>query len=270
MTKIILSALVVALLNLYGIEDSIGASNFVVSADTVSNQTAQSRQDYPVRGEIRQTYNLAPGANVEVSGIEGSVDVQTTSGETAEIYWVRQAKTQNDFDCETIVVENSSNSLIVRHETKKDKQCEVIQAKEHMKLLLPRSANLNFGDIEGGITAGATDGFLQIKDIEGAVRIERAQSAEINSVEGNLSLNIAQVSQRGINIDDIEGGVELGIEKNLNADLIRGNGLENVQIDVPNIQKKGFSRKNPRLQIGAGGAEISISNVDGSVKVRGF
>jgi hypothetical protein len=268
--KIMLSALVVSVMNLYGIEDLICAVNFAVSAKTASNQPARTQQDYPVRGEIRQSYKLAPGANVEVSGIEGSVIVETTGGDKAELHWVRQARTQNDYDCETIVVENSSKSLVVQHQTKKSAQCRTIQASEQMKLLVPRSANLKFSNIEGNFTAGATDGFLQLRNIEGAVRIEQAQSAEISSIESDLFLNVAQVNPRGINIHNIEGAVDLGISKNLNADLIGSDNLENVQINIPNIQSTAFDRKNYRLRIGAGGAGISISNIEGGVKLRGI
>lgn len=268
--KIMLSALVVSVMNLYGIEDLICATNFAATAKSVFNQPAQTEQDYPVRGEIRQTYKLAPGANVEVSGIEGSVIVETTGGDTAELHWVRQARTQNDYDCETIVVENSSKSLVVRHQTQKGAQCRTIQASEQMKLLVPRSANLKFSNIEGDVTAGATDGFLQLKNIEGAVRIEQAQSADISSIESNLSLNVAEITSRGINIHNIEGAVDLGIAKTVNADLIGSDRLENIQINIPNIQTTEFDRKNYRLRIGAGGAGISISNIEGGVKVRGI
>jgi hypothetical protein len=266
-----LSALVVSVLNLYGIEDLICASNFAFSAaKSVSNKRAQTGQDNAVRGEIRKTYKLAPGANVEVSGIEGSVVVETTTGDTAELHWIRQARTQNDFDCETISIEHSPKSLVIEHQTKKDKQCKIIQASEQMKLLVPRSVNLKFSNIEGDFSSGATDGFLELKNIEGAVQIEQAQSAEISSVESDLSLNVAQVGSRGINIHNIEGAVELGIAKNLNADLIGSDKLENIQINIPNVQTSAFDRKNYRLRIGAGGAGISISNIEGGVKVRGF
>ena len=269
--KIMLNALVVSVMNLYGIGDLVCASNFVFSsAKVVFDQSAQTEQDNPVRGEIRQTYKLASRANVEVSGIEGSVSVETTNGDTAELHWVREARTQNDFDCETIVIEHSPKSLVVRHETKKDNRCKVIQASEQMKLLVPRSANLKFSNIEGGFSSGATDGFLHLENIEGAVRIEQAQSAEISSVESDLSLNVAQVSSRGINIHNIEGAVDLGIAKNLNADLIGSDRLENVQINIPNIQTSAFDRKNYRLRIGTGGAGISISNIEGGVRVRGI
>ena len=37
--------------------------------------TAIGQENYPVRGEINQTYQLAPNANIDVTGIEGAVEV---------------------------------------------------------------------------------------------------------------------------------------------------------------------------------------------------
>jgi hypothetical protein len=39
-------------------------------------------REYTERDDINQTYELAPGARVELSVISGSVDVETTNGNT--------------------------------------------------------------------------------------------------------------------------------------------------------------------------------------------
>jgi hypothetical protein len=243
-------------------------SAFLTSNTFIADAILQDEQDYPVRKEIRQTFQLSPNGVVDVSGIEGSVEVETTDGNTVEISFVREARTQIDFDCESISVQQSADKIVIRHHTKKEKQCSVIQAREHLKLSVPRSVNLTFKDIEGGFTVGSTEGFLQLNNIEGVVKIEMAQAAEIGSVESNLSLNVGEVNARGININNIEGAVELGVKKNLNADLKIDSS--NVQIDIPNSQSSAFGRKNYQLQLGAGGKSISISNIEGGVKIRGM
>lgn len=264
--KLVLSALVLSVMNLNGMEGLRGKSNAAVP-DNV-NQPTQNQQDYPVRGEIRKTYQLAENASIEVTGIEGSVEVETTNGDTAEIHFVREARTQSDYDCETIVVQHSPTNLVVRHHTKTGEQCQVIQAREQMKLVVPRSANLNFSDIEGSFSIGATDGFLRLNNIEGSVQIERAQAAEISSVEGGLRLNVVQVSPEGINIHDIEGWVELGVTDKLNADLrVKGHSGK-FEIDIPNAQTTVFGKNDDLIQLNAGGAEISFSRLKGGVKIR--
>ena len=46
--------------------------------------------DDAVRDEIRQSYELAPGARVEVAGINGAVKIETADTKTAEIYIERR------------------------------------------------------------------------------------------------------------------------------------------------------------------------------------
>ncbi len=266
--RLVLSALVFSMMNSNGTEGLLGKNKFPVPDKVISNQLTQSQQDYPARGEIRQTYQLASGATIEVTGIEGSVDVETTNGGTAEIHFVRQARTQTDYDCETIVVQHSPTSLVVQHQTKTGQQCQTIQAREQMKLVVPRSANLNFNNIEGAVSIGATDGLLRLHEIEGSVRVEQAQAAEINSVEGDLALSVEQIGSQGISIHNIEGAVELGVAKDLNADLRVIDQAGHIQIDIPNVQTSESGRKDYRLRLGTGGAGISISRIEGGVKIR--
>ena len=47
-----------------------------------------------VREEIRQTYELAPGARVELAGLNGAVKIETSDSKTAEVYIERTASTQ--------------------------------------------------------------------------------------------------------------------------------------------------------------------------------
>lgn len=245
------------------------ASAFLVSEAFVPDAVKlKKKEDYPVRKEIRQIVRLSPNAAVDASGIEGAVEVETRDGDTAEISFVREAKTQADFDCETIGIEQSAEKLVIRHQTKNEKQCRVIQAREHLKLVVPRSVNLSFENIEGDFTVGATEGFLRLDNIEGEVRIAQAQAAEINSIESNVLLNVAEINARGISISNIEGAVELGVKANLNADLEVNSS--NVQINIPNAMPDAPNRKNYRLQLGAGGNNISISNIEGGVKIRGI
>ena len=46
-----------------------------------------------VREEIRQTYELSPGARVELIGLNGPVKIETSDTKTAEVYIERTAST---------------------------------------------------------------------------------------------------------------------------------------------------------------------------------
>jgi hypothetical protein len=54
--------------------------------------------DFPVKQEVRQSYKLAPNAMVSIAGINGLLEVETVDTDTAEIYIVRSARQQDDFN----------------------------------------------------------------------------------------------------------------------------------------------------------------------------
>jgi DUF4097 and DUF4098 domain-containing protein YvlB len=256
--KIVWSLMVVLAMNL-------SAMGWVLH-DPALDSSTQTKQDYPARGEINESYQLSPNANVEVRGIEGAVKVETSNDNRAEIHFVRHARTQRDYDCETIVIQHSPTNLTVHHQT--NRSCRVIQAYEELTLVVPRSANLNISQIEGDFSVGNTEGYLQLSHIEGSVRAAEVQAAEIEHIEGGVTLHIARLASQGATVRYVEGDVELRVAGNVNANL-RVRRAENVEIDLPNAATSRTGSREYSLQLGAGGANISISGIEGSVRIRG-
>ena len=257
----------------------VRTSAAAVSAGLTVAAAPQTKQQYPVRGEINRSFQLSPNAQIDVSNIEGSVKVETTNDNRAEIHFVRHARTQRDYDCETILIQDSPNSLTIEHQT--DRSCRIIQAYEELTLIVSQSANLSFKGIEGSFAVGKTDGYLELKGIEGSVRADEVRAAEIHGIEGAVTLSVARLDSQGITVRSIEGPVELRVANDINANL-RVRAAESVDIDLPNVLNKRVntnsfrsddennSRRGTELQLGAGGAKILISAIEGRVRIRGL
>ena len=69
-----------------------------------------------VREEIRQSYELSPGARVELTGLNGAVKIETSDSKTAEVYIERTASTQESLDRRKVTIEADANSLRIRGE----------------------------------------------------------------------------------------------------------------------------------------------------------
>ena len=67
-------------------------------------ETAQ-RSDFRERDEFNQTYQLPPGARVDVSSIRGPVEITSGDSATAEVKIVRSARTRADLEYHKIAVE---------------------------------------------------------------------------------------------------------------------------------------------------------------------
>ena len=67
-----------------------------VAAQAQSKDKYWDDRDLPERDEFRQTYQLASGSRVQLSGLNCGVKIETASGNTAEVHIVRSARTRED------------------------------------------------------------------------------------------------------------------------------------------------------------------------------
>ncbi len=227
-------------------------------------------RNYTEREDVNQTYELAPGARVELSVISGSVDVETTSGNTAEVHIVRLGETRKDLDCYTIAIEHTPTSLIMRHKQEKTDECGIIRAKQQVTLRLPRNVDLKLNAISGPVTVGEIDGALRLSGISGRVEVAQALGySEISGISGVLSISIPRLSNRGIRVSGISGKVELRLASNLNADLNVSGINGDVNAAAPNVTLNKVGHSNFAGKVGSGGSVISVSGISGSVTFRG-
>ncbi len=223
--------------------------------------------DYTERDEINQTYQLSGGARVEVRGINGTVDIETASGSTAEVHVVRSARNREDLNYNKIIIEHTANSLIVRRENERETNGR--NTRQRVTLKLPRQVDLNVSGINGRTTVGEIDGPVRLSGINGKVDVAQAVGySNISGINGHVKINISQLSERGIHVSGVNGGVELRFSEDLNADLEVTGINGSVNTDISNVTVMGkFSRQNFRAKIGSGGTPIVVTGINGSLKL---
>ena len=111
---------IVILIVLVAIAGVAGIVRSSVGSVAELRQLASHKNTADVRQEIRQTYELAPGARVELSGLNGAVKIETSDTKTAEIYIERTASTQEAMDRRKVTIEADANSLRIRGEKADD------------------------------------------------------------------------------------------------------------------------------------------------------
>ena len=226
--------------------------------------------DWPERDTFDQNYQLAPGALVKVSGINGSVDVQTANTSTAEVHVVRSARTREDLERRRVIVEQTGSGLYI-HGENDDKYGERRggEVRQRVTLRLPRQIEFQASGINGRATVGEIDGPVRLSGINGKAEVAQARGfSDISGINGSVTITIAQLGERGIRVSGVNGGVELRFADALNADLHVTGINGSVYADVPNVVVQGrVNRSNFNAQIGAGGAPINVSGVNGHVRL---
>ena len=235
----------------------------------IGNEDSQGE----ARDEIRKSFELQPGARLEVQGINGQVEIQTSDTKTAEVYVLRTAKNSNSLSRREIIIEQTPTGLLVRG--KEARHAGIWEhlfgsnPKEDVTIKAPRQIALALKGINGRVTTGDIDGTIDAKGINGRVELGQAsESADLAGINGNVVVGLKQLGDRGASIKGVNGGIELRLATGLNADLttkgINGNVHSEIADVVVNKDEQG-SRYS--AHIGSGGAPIELRGINGNVRL---
>jgi Putative adhesin len=278
----------------------------MLACGTPTTETAQ-RDSFKEREEINQTYELPPGAHVEVSSIRGPVEIITADIGMAEVQITRTARTRADLEYHKIEVKQTGNSLVVRGVRDSEYLSrQNVQVNHYVILKLPRRIDLSVNSISGWIKAGNVDGQMNVSSISGSANIGNVggklqvssisgslevgnvgADARVTSVSGNLGLGqvngsldvlsvsggvnatLVSLSPQGIHINSVSGSVEIRFKSEVNADFSAQSVSGQVYLDVPNVTRESEEKSpNVRARIGGGGTPITISSVSGNIRLR--
>ena len=245
--------------------------------EQASGRNNSSNGDFSERDEFRQTYRLGAGARVEVSSINGTVDVETVEGSEAEVHIIRQARNRDDLNYRKVTVEHDPNRLVVRGEPNSKRVFALLfgrnpKVRQRVMLRVPRQINLATTSVNGRVRVGQVDGPVRVSSVNGRVEVQGLRGhAEVSSINGSVGLTVTRLDDeggRGMRVSSINGAVEMRFGDNLNADLSVSSINGRVSLDVPNVTMQGeYKPTNFRARIGEGGTPISVSSVNGSVKL---
>ena len=227
-----------------------------------------------VRDEIRRSFELQPGARIEVQGINGSVDLQTSDSKSAEVYVLRTGKSRDALDRREVTVEQTANGILIkgkeaRHRGFWEHLFGGRTPNEQVTIKAPRQIAFALKGVNGRVTSGDIDGPLEVKGVNGKIELgQTSGSAEISGVNGRISVGLKSLDDRGARFSGVNGGIELRLGDGLNADLTaRGmNGNVRSEIAGVTVDKEEYGR-NYSARIGTGGAPITISGINGNVRL---
>lgn len=273
MKRIILVVLLVAIAGVAGIVRSYTKSGGTVSAWPISmHQDKHSGGD--VREEIRKSFELSPGARVEVEGINGAVTIETSDTRTADVYVERIGKSPEALTRRKVIVESTPDRLTIRGEKGDGGFLTKIfgsNPTERVTLRLPRQIALKAGGVNGLVKVGEIDGPVEITGVNGKVDVGQASgSAEFSGINGSVSVALKQLGKDGVDISGINGNIEIKLADGVNADLDAHGMNGSVISDLPNVSVDKKSRGNYAAKIGSGGNSITVSGVNGNVRLTRF
>jgi hypothetical protein len=223
-----------------------------------------------VREEIRQTYVLSPGAQVELIGLNGAVKIETSDSTTAEVYIERTASNQEALDRRKVTVEADANSLRIRGERADSgffSRFFGSSAGERTTLKLPRQISLRAKGVNGSFLTSDIEGEVEVSGVNGRVQVESTLGrATFKGINGNMVVGLKKIDQDGVTLSGINGNIELQVAEDLNADFDARGLNGRVISDLPNVSIDKSKRGSYWARIGNGGVGITAKGINGNVR----
>ena len=229
------------------------------------------------REDWSRTYTLAKGGNLEIVNVNGAIVVNAGTGPQVEVKATRQARAASDEEAQALLKEtaiteevspdrvsirtsNGSGPLRGRRSINVEYQVRVpVGMRVNVKT---ENGGIGLHDVDGNLTASTTNGGIRGTNIAGAV------SAHI--VNGGIVMEIARVAGP-VQLDAVNGGIRLDVPGSVNANLEAQavNGGVSTEDGFP-ITASERSRTRISGRMNAGGTAISLSTVNGGVRIGTF
>lgn len=260
--------IVVALVALAGVA-GIVARSASTRAELRELVTSHEQGD-DVRKEIREKYELAPGAQVELAGLNGSVKIETSDTRTAEVY-IERTGSEEALNRRAINIEATANRLSIKGEKRSTGFLSRFfgsESHEKVTLKLPRQISLHTKGVNGAVNVGALEGSVEVAGVNGRVEIASAAgAARFTGINGNVRVALTRVDMEGITLKGINGNIELQLPENTNASLEAKGMNGRVVSDVPWVSVDKPKHGYYSARIGNGGSPITAKGINGNIRL---
>ncbi|MGH9838818.1 MAG: DUF4097 family beta strand repeat-containing protein [Blastocatellia bacterium] len=230
--------------------------------------------DFPEKEEIRRSYNLSPGALVNIYGINGRVKIETAGAKTAEVLIIRSAKKREDLEFRRVNIEHEPRNLTIRVENDRKSIFSALgsipEGRQRVILRLPKEVDLETSGVNGNFSAGEIRGRMELRGISGEVKVARVTgNTEVSGVNGGIDITFAPLVGKKVEMNGVNGNIDLRFEGDVNADVNTWGVNGNVEADLPNVDRTDAEPRRGRIKarIGTGGTKIEAHGVNGNINL---
>lgn len=230
--------------------------------------TAQAED---LREEFHKTYQLSADGRVSLQNINGAVKIVGWDKNIVQLDAVKTADTREKLQEAQIAVDATASSIKIKTEyPHRDNYNN--PASVQYTLQVPRRARIDsVRAVNGAVSVHGVQGFINASSVNGEVKgAQLSGEVKLSSVNGRVFADVAQSSSNPIELNAVNGSVELMLPSDANAELsastVHGNISNGFEIPVRHARFTGGS--NLQAKLGSGLTRVKLSTVNGSIRLQ--
>jgi hypothetical protein len=261
------------------------ASTPVVRSCAVRDSALQesSRAD-----EFRWSGTVAPGAAIEVQGINGSIVAEPSTGSEVQVVALKSSRRSDVNSVKMKVVEHAGGvticALYPNEEGDYPGSCGPVSDSKgssngrvknndvqvNFTVKVPQRVTFIGKTINGSITATSLNGNVVTQTINGSIKISTSGYAEAKTINGEIDARLGDGNwPNALNFQTINGGINIEMPSSLStsvdAETLNGSFTSDFQLAVTTMTT---NKKHVKGVIGPGGRDLVLRTINGSINLR--
>jgi hypothetical protein len=226
---------------------------------------------------------LAPGQTIEVKGLNGAVRATASSSDEVEVAATRTARRSNPDDVRIEVVPHAGGITICAvYPTPPDREpnrCEPGRAGRsnnagndtvvNFDVRVPDGVTFIGRTVNGAVNGESLRGDAEAHTVNGSVRLTTTGRALASTTNGSVNVTMGRADwPGGASFTTVNGSITLTLPGAVNAELRAEMMSGSLTSDFPvSITSSSESPRRLRGTIGAGGRDLTLSTVNGSIRL---
>jgi DUF4097 and DUF4098 domain-containing protein YvlB len=253
-------------------------STFLAALLSVAAVASTHAQDFNWHGRI------AAGKRLEVKGVNGDVRAVLASGPEAVVNARKHARRSDPDEVEIKVVESDAGVTIcavyptparARHENTCEPGDHWSSSTENndvvvdFEVQVPAGVEFNGRTVNGEMSAEGLKADVTASTVNGSVRVTTTGLAEASTVNGSVYAEMGRANWSDVlEFSTVNGGITLILPGKLDTEVRATTVNGEIESDFPLTITGKFGPRRLRGTIGAGGRSLSLSTVNGEIRLR--
>ena len=247
--------------------------------------TDLSSQEASRSNEFRWNGTVAAGAAIEVQGINGEIVAEPTGGSEVQVIALKTSRRSDVNSVKMKVVEHAGGVTICALYPNEDGEYPAScgpdsdgkgrgrvknnDVQVNFTVRVPQRVGFVGKTVNGSITATSLNGNVITQTINGSIKISTSGYAEAKTINGDISARLGDSNwSNALNFQTINGGINLelpsGLGASIDAETLNGSFSSDFPLSVTTLT----GRKHVKGVIGAGGRDLVLRTINGSINLR--
>jgi DUF4097 and DUF4098 domain-containing protein YvlB len=232
--------------------------------------------------DFRWEGRVAPGAAVEIKGVNGGIRATGASGDQVLVTAVKKARKSDPESVKVEAVEHDGGVTICAvypsvdgrqnscgpgdkgHMNVRDNDVSV-----EFEVHVPAGVRLAARTVNGGISATGLRADAKADTVNGAVTLESTGTAVANTVNGGITARMGRADWQGaLRLNTVNGSIDVTLPASASTDVRAATVNGSIDTEFPLSVTGRISRRSLSGTIGSGGRQLELNTVNGGITLR--